>query len=370
MTARGAAAGAPPIGLRVHDVPTPALILDLDEFEANCATLAQHMRARNVAWRPHVKGHKSPVLAQRMIGAGAIGVTCAKVAEAEIMVAAGIGDVLIANQPSTEDAWRRVAHLRHTTWVGVAIDDPAHVEMALAAGAAAGTAIPLLIEVEIGMDRAGVRSAEAAVELARRIVTAGAQFAGVMGYEGHLLTAWPREEKEAVIRAAVGRVVEAADAIRSASIPVEIVSCGGTGSYQITADIAGVSEIQAGGGCLMDRFYRELCHVDLRQALYVVSSVGARPGKGKAILDAGWKAMPDRPIGPLCRDYPEAEVAQLYAEHHRLEWTGEADPPIGERIVFVPGYSDATTVLHNQFLGVRDGVVVEVIPLAARGGLT
>jgi D-serine deaminase-like pyridoxal phosphate-dependent protein len=251
----------------------------------------------------------------------------------------------------------------------VAIDSVAHVDLALEMGHEAGVPIPLILEVDIGMNRAGVHSPKEAVEVATYATDTGADFAGVMGYEGHLLTVWPLEDKEAVIGEAVGRVVEAAEAIRAASIPVGIVSCGGSGSYQISSEIEGVTEIQAGGGCLMDRFYREKCHVDLRNALFVVASVGSRPTKNKAILDAGWKSMPDRLGMPKPRDLPDVEVAQLYAEHARLEWTGDFDPPLGERVVLVPGYSDATTFLHDEFLGVRNGLVVEVIPLLARGAL-
>lgn len=359
----------PGLGLSISELPTPSLLLDLDAFERNCRALSGHLADRNVAWRPHVKGHKSPRLAREMIDAGAIGVTCAKVSEAEIMVAAGIGNILIANQPATEDAWHRLAQLQGATWVAAAIDDPAHIRMAVDAGRDRGVSIPLVIEVDIGMGRAGVRSSSAAVELAQRAVESGARFAGVMGYEGHLLTTWPEHEKERVIRDSVGRVVEAANEIRSHSIPVDIVSCGGSGSYRISAEIGGVTEVQAGGGCLMDRFYREQCHVDLEQALFVVASVGSRPSPTQAILDAGWKAMPPNLAMPVCRDHPDLEVAQTYAEHCRLDLPEGFDPRIGERVVFIPGYSDATTVLHDEFLGFRDETVVEVIPLAARGAL-
>jgi D-serine deaminase-like pyridoxal phosphate-dependent protein len=359
----------PGLGLPISQIPTPSLILDLDVFDDNCRTIAEFLVPRNVEWRPHIKGHKSPALARRMLEAGASGVTCAKVSEAEIMASAGIGNILVANQPATLDAWRRVARLQGATWVGVAIDSVEHVDIALKAGAEAGVTIPLVIEVDIGMNRAGVHSPEEAVAVASYAVQVGADFAGVMGYEGHLLTVWPLEDKQAAIGAAVGKVAEAAEAIRASSIPVGIVSCGGSGSYEISSQIDGVTEIQAGGGCLMDRFYRESCHVDLRNALFVVASVSSRPAKNKAILDAGWKAIPDRLGIPRPRDLPDVEVAQLYAEHARLEWTGDFDPPLGERVVLIPGYSDATTVLHDEFLGVRDGVVVEVIPLSARGAL-
>lgn len=359
----------PGLGLPIAELPTPSLILDLDVFEDNCATIAGFLNPRGVNWRPHVKGHKSPVLAKRMLAAGASGITCAKVSEAEIMAAAGVPNILVANQPATMDAWRRVARLQRATWVGVAIDSVEHVDLAVQAGKEAGVSIPVVVEVDIGMNRAGVHSPEEAVEVATYADGAAVTFAGVMGYEGHLLTVWPLEEKQAVISAAVGKVAEAAEAIRAASIPVDIVSCGGSGSYQISSQVDGITEIQAGGGGLMDRFYREKCHVDLRNALFVVASVGSRPARNKAIIDAGWKSIPDRLGIPLPVDLPGVEVVQLYAEHARLEWEGDFDPPLGERVVLVPGYSDATTVLHDEFLGVREGVVVEVIPLLARGAL-
>ena len=357
------------IGLEVSDLPTPSLVIDLDAFESNCAILAGHMTARGIAWRPHIKGHKSPELAHKMIGAGAVGVTCAKVGEAEVMVAGGIDQVLVANQPSNADAWLRLARLQRDAWVAAAVDHPMHLELARSAERAAGSSIPLLIEVDIGMVRAGVRSVPQAVSLAREIVESGLRFAGVMGYEGHLLAIPSPEEKKAAISSAVGQLIEVAEAIRESRIDVEIVSCGGTGSYEITSEIDGVTEIQAGGGCLMDRFYREMCGVELANALFLVSSVGSRPSHDQAILDAGWKALPDKVATPICIDLPGSEVSQLYAEHMRLDLPAGSDPQIGERLRFVPGYSDATTVLHNEFLGVRDGVVVEVFPLVARGVL-
>jgi len=310
------------------------------------------------------------VLARRMVAAGAIGVTCAKVGEAEVMVAGDIDRILIANQPGTADAWDRLARLQRDAWTAVAIDDWRHIEAAQSVGEVHGVSIPLLVEVDIGMARAGARSVEAAVALARQIEAAGQEFAGVMGYEGHLLTIESRDQKRQQIEAAVGILVEAAEAIRRASLPVNIVSCGGTGSYDITSEIPGVTEIQAGGGCMMDRFYQEMCNVDLPNALFLVSSVTSRPSAEYAILDAGWKALPDRLLSPACVNLDGAEVSLLYAEHMRLRLGSDEDPQIGERVTFIPGYSDATTVLHNEFLGVRDGVVTEVIPLAARGALS
>jgi len=360
----------PNLGRMVPDLPTPSLILDIDVFESNCAALADAMASRQVGWRPHVKGHKSPRLARTMIEAGAIGVTCAKVAEAEEMVAAGVGEVLIANQPSTREAWARLARLNRAAWVAASIDSLDHVAMAVAAGRVEGTSIPLLVEVDIGMNRAGVKNAEDAASLAVAIDGHDAvHFAGVMGYEGHLLTLWPEDEKRKAITDAMSLLIEARNAIEASGVEVGIVSCGGSGSYRISSAIPGVTEVQAGGGCLMDEFYRHSCHVDLGQALFVVGSVGSVPAPDRAIVDVGWKAMPNRTATPICRDRNDVVVAQMYAEHLRLESTGAIGLEIGDRVVFVPGYSDETTVLHDEFMGVRNGVVVETIPLLARGAL-
>lgn len=360
----------PNLGRRIEELATPCLVLDLDAFDANCRAMAARIGSRGLGWRPHTKASKSPVLARRMIEAGAFGVTCAKVGEAEVMVAGGVEDVLVANQPSTPGAWDRLARLQRAARVAAAVDDPVHVEMALAAGERAEVSIPLVIEVDIGMGRAGVRSESEALELARRIAASSAEFAGVMGYEGHLLTIPDPDEKRSRIARAVGLLVAAAEGIESDGIDVGIVSCGGTGSYEISADVRGVTEIQAGGGTMMDRFYREECNVELDQALFLVAAVGSVPAPGMAILDAGWKALPDKNMAPGCRSPEGGSIVQLYAEHARLELPDGGQVAIGDRVVLVPGYSDATTVLHNEFLGVRDGVVVEVIPLVSRGILT
>ncbi|MFP5330746.1 MAG: alanine racemase, partial [Acidimicrobiia bacterium] len=177
------------LGLPIEAVPTPSLLLDLDAFDRNVRKIAHYLDERGVAWRPHVKGHKSPILANRMVEAGAIGVTCAKVSEAEVMVASGIDEILIANQPATSEAWERVARLQGAASVAVAIDHAAHVRLAREAASGFGVTIPLVIEVEIGMNRAGVRSTAQGVDLAREIVDGGQVLAGVMGDEGHLLTA-------------------------------------------------------------------------------------------------------------------------------------------------------------------------------------
>jgi D-serine deaminase-like pyridoxal phosphate-dependent protein len=362
------------IGEPVENADTPVPLLDLDAFERNATYIAGFLNSRGLSWRPHVKAHKAPQLALLQVELGAIGVTCAKLGEAEVMVAHGVGSVLIANQLSTPVKWARAAALQRDAQVIVCVDDRDHVRMASAAAADAGVRIPLLIEVDIGMGRAGVRSAADALALADDIAgSSGVWLAGVMGYEGHLLTTWPQEEKRARCAEALGMLTDVAADLRAAGHEVGIVSSGGTGSFESTAHLPGLTEVQAGGGCLMDRFYAEDCHVGLEQALTVLTTVVSVQGAGRAVVDAGFKTcgrLDGMPL-PQVAGRPGVTMVDLSAEHGSLEVRDTGEPVIvGTRIRLVPGYSDAMLVLHDHLIGHRAGRVTEVIAMPARGRLT
>jgi D-serine deaminase-like pyridoxal phosphate-dependent protein len=362
------------IGEPVENADTPAPLLDLDAFERNAKYIAGFLNEHGLSWRPHVKAHKSPRLARLQLKLGAIGVTCAKLGEAEVMVAHGVGNVLIANQLSTPVKWARAAALQHEAQVIVCVDDREHVRMASAAAVGAGVRIPLLIEVDIGMGRAGIRSVADALAVADDIAgSSGVWLAGVMGYEGHLLTVWPEDEKRARCAEALAILTDVAAGLRTAGHDVGIVSSGGTGSFESTAYLPGLTEIQAGGGCLMDRFYAEDCHVGLEQALTVLTAVVSVQGAGRAIVDAGFKTCGHLEGLPLPRvvGRPGVTMLDLSAEHGTLEVRGTGDPVrVGTRLRLIPGYSDAMLVLHDQLIGHRAGRVTEVIAMPARGRLT
>jgi D-serine deaminase-like pyridoxal phosphate-dependent protein len=360
------------LGRPIEDLDTPVALVDLDVFEQNAATIRRFLTEHGRTWRPHTKAHKSPFLARVQLEHGAIGVTCAKVAEAEVMVAHGIGDVLIANEPATAQKWQRVAALQRSARVIACVDDEIHVRWAAEAAAVAGVTVPVFIEVDVGMFRAGTTSPAAAVELADLIATTpGVHLAGLMGYEGHLPRAWPEPEKVAQCTASMQILLAAVAAVRAAGHPVDIVSYGGTGTFAATADLGGLTECQAGGGCLMDRFYLEECHVDLPVALTLLASTISTRQPGRAVFDAGFKALGRLEGFPLPRPVgiPGAEVIGLSAEHGMLA-ASESVPAVGSPVQLVPGYSDAMLVLHDYLIGHRNGVVTDVIPLLGRGRLT
>lgn len=362
-------------GTPIDEIDTPALLLDLDAFERNVARLTEPMRANGIAWRPHSKAHKSPLIARRQMDLGASGVTCAKVSEAEVFVEAGVPSVLIAYEPATALKWQRIAALQSHAEVIACVDAPEHIALASAAGSTAGTVIPLLVEVDVGMDRCGVAPGEPALDLARRIEQApGVRLSGVMGYEGHTLTMWPRDEKEAAVRTALGRLTSTATLMRDAGLTLEIVSGGGSGSFDTAATVPGMTELQAGGACFTDRFYAEECHLDelgFEYALTVVATVGGRETPERALVDAGFKSMSERPdVKPLPLGLTDVTVLYLSAEHANLRLgPGAPELRIGDRISFVPDYSDTTTFRHDAFVAHRAGIVEQVIPLTARGRL-
>jgi D-serine deaminase-like pyridoxal phosphate-dependent protein len=360
------------IGVRKQDLDTPMLCIDLDRMESNIRKMAGFCREHGVAWRPHEKCHKTPAIALKQIAAGAIGVTCAKVSEAEVMAAGGVRDILIANMIVGERKWERVASLcRHADPI-IACDHYAQVEPLAAVCRRHGVAPRVIIEVNIGLDRVGIQPGRDTLELARAIDKLdGVKFAGIMGYEGHLLQVAEPAEKEKRIRETIATLVGCKDQIGKAGIACDIVSAGGTGSYHYTVKCPGVTEIQAGGGIFMDPYYRVNCQVpELEYALTVLATVVSRPTLERAILDSGRKTMnPDIAL-PVVVGLEDATVKRLSAEHCELTLGPAArDLKIGDKIELVVGYGDFTTVLHDEFHGFRGDRLEVVWPILGRGKL-
>jgi D-serine deaminase-like pyridoxal phosphate-dependent protein len=360
----------PATGASKDDVDTPALCIDLDKLESNIRLMAEKCRSRGIAWRPHAKCHKSPAIARKLIDAGAIGVTCAKLGEAEVMAAAGIRDLLIANLVVGPHKLQRLERLRRHADPIVCVD---HEDQVIALGrvmSAADLELRVIIEVDIGLGRVGVAPGEPALALARKIRdTHGLQFAGIMGYEGHALLIADQHDKSRQVRESIARLVETKELLERHGFACGIVSCGGTGSYMMTRDCPGITELQAGGAIFMDMFYRERCHVtEFDYALTILATVVSRPAPDRAIVDAGRKTMNLELSMPRVLGRPDIEVVSLSAEHGLLRLAPSAqDLRIGDRLEFIPGYGDFTTVLHNRFLAFRGQRLEAIFPLEARG---
>jgi D-serine deaminase-like pyridoxal phosphate-dependent protein len=359
------------IGLPVSELDTPVLLVDLDRLEHNIDRMSGHFRDRGVAWRPHAKAFKCPAIAHLLRRRGAIGVTVAKVSEAEVMAAAGIDDILIAHMVVGPQKTARLAALQRASRVKACVDHVDQVEPMGRAAVAAGVEVGVLVDVDLGMHRTGVADARAALTLARNVSqTEGLRFEGLMGYEGHTLMIADPAEKRAEVARAIGRLLEARKAIEAEGLECRIISAGGTGTYQYTADIAGITEIQAGGGIFACRYYTDACHVTGHLlALTLLASVVSRPASDRAILDIGQKSVSGYRNPPLLRDYPGCQVASLSAEHATIQVEQGVSLKIGEKLHVIPGYSDFTFVLHDRVLGHRAGRVESSWELLGRGRL-
>ncbi len=354
------------------EMDTPFLAIDIDALDYNIAVIASWCRRYGKQWRPHVKSHKSPQLAQRLLNAGASGLTCAKTSEALVFAEHGIRDLLIANLVMGKHKLDRLATLCQLSDPIVCMD---HIEQASALNAvltAHQLRMRVLIEVDIGMHRAGVAPGKPAVELAEKIMRLPSlEFSGWMGYEGHLLCIADPQEKRHRIFQALDMLSELKDHCARRGWPCPIISCGGTGSLPYCLEHPAPTEIQAGGGIFMDEFYRHHCRtLPLRQALWIEATVVSRPAPDRVLIDAGRKTLSLDLAWPRVLTPPGCRLRSLSAEHGIVEVDAQADPPaLGSRMRLLPGYGDFTTVLHDRFLvGTSEGMV-EVWPLVARGKL-
>ena len=359
------------IGCEKLDLDTPALLLDLAVMERNIARMAATFREAGIGWRPHTKAIKVPALAHKLLAAGAFGVTCAKLGEAEVMAAGGIRDILIANQVVGAAKIERLMRVLDVADVIVAVDHPDNVRELDRAATASGHQLRVVIEVDIGMHRAGTEPGEPTLDLARLIDGCrGLRFAGVFGWEGQAVHIADLDLKQHEIERAIRLLTDTAERCRAAGLDVGIVSCGGTGTYQHTARLRGITEVQAGGGIFCDLYYREEMHVDHEFALTILATVTSRPTPTRIICDAGKKTMSGDAAKPRLLLEAPVKSLGLSAEHATIEVAAPSHTPaIGDKVEFIVGYTDTTTMLHEELFGMRDGRVEVVWPILGRGKL-
>jgi D-serine deaminase-like pyridoxal phosphate-dependent protein len=358
-------------GNYLDEIDTPALWVDLDIMQSNVEVISKYLGEFNVNWRPHTKGIKIPAIAHELIRSGAIGITCSKLSEAEVMAAGGIRDILIANQIVGDLKIRRLVNLRKDADVMVCLDSCENAREISKTARDAGVKLRVLVELDTGMGRCGIKPGQSAVEFVRRVhELSGLDFAGLMSWEGHTARIDDEELKRKNILDSVGKLVETADLCRDAGFEVKNVSCGGTGTYRITAGIPGITEIQAGGGIFGDVTYRKWgAGVDC--SLFILATVISIPEPGRAIIDAGRKAMNIEYSFPEPRDLKTAYFQKFSAEHAVLNYDPAVDKiEIGDKINFIVGYGDLTMFLHDVLYGVRNNRIQQEWEILGRGKIT
>jgi D-serine deaminase-like pyridoxal phosphate-dependent protein len=362
-------------GQTLAEVDTPALILELDAFERNIGSLNQALSGRSIRVRAHAKTHKCPEIALRQIRAGAIGVCCQKVSEAEAMVDGGVGDVLVSNEVVGTQKLARLARLAKRARIGICVDHARQIEALGAAVQAEQAEMDVYVEIDVGARRCGVAPGAAALDLAREIAaTRGLRFGGLQAYQGsaqHVRTMAEREAKIAVaIEAArMTRAMIEADGIRC-----PVVTGAGSGSFMFEAASGVYDELQPGSYIFMDADYARNDWAPplprFEHSLFVLTSVMSRPVPERAVVDAGLKASSVDSGLPTVWQRPGLGYVRASDEHGVIEAkAGAALPELGDKLLLVPGHCDPTVNLYDWYVCMRGGVVETIWPITARGAL-
>ena len=364
-------------GMAEADIQTPCLVLDLDALERNIKKMGDIAKAMGVRHRVHGKMHKSVDVAklQESLG-GSCGVCCQKVSEAEVFARGGIKDVLVSNQvrdPAKIDRLARLPKLGARTIV--CVDEIANVADLSAAAMRHGTEIEVLVEIDCGAGRCGVKTTPDVVAIAQAVAAAaGLKFAGIQAYQGAMQHMDLYADRKAKIDIAVAQVADAVAGLRAVGLECDIVGGGGTGSYSFEGTSGVYNELQCGSYAFMDADYGRILDKDGKRidqgewenALFLLTSVMSHAKADKAIVDAGLKAQSVDSGLPVVFGRTDVKYVKCSDEH------GVIDDPAGvlkvnDKLRLVPGHCDPTCNVHDWYVGVRGGVVEVVWPVSARG---
>ncbi len=356
---------------RVEMIDTPALIVDVDRLESNIARWAAFAREAGVKLRPHGKTHKCVEIARKQLDAGAVGLTLAKIGEAEVMAASGIRDIFLAYEVVGEPKLPRLLALAQTARIRVGVDSVQGAEALARAARDAGVVIDVLIEVDSGLGRCGVQPGEPLLALTQHVARLrGLSMAGIFTYRGY------RPDLEAAGHEEGEIMVQEADRLRRAGIPIEEISVGSTPTGRSAGRVRGVTEVRPGTYVFNDAMQVRWGSATPEEcALTILARVISRPSRDVAVLDAGSKVLTAE-RGPfssrgdshgVIRGYPDCQIDRLWEEHGRVQLTDDARQlRVGDLVEVIPAHVCPTVNLAERLVCVREGQVVGVWTVAAR----
>ncbi len=366
-----------PAPVPANELPTPALVVDRAAMERNLERMMRHLAARGVGLRPHAKMHKCPIVARRQLELGAVGICCAKVSEAEVMRAAGIEQILITSPVATRDKMARVVDLaKRSRDVRIVVDDLDAARQLAAAATAAGVRLGVLVDLDPRMGRTGIALGAPALELVRGIArTDGLAFTGLQQYAGQVMHIADAAERRDRALAVAAHGLETRDLIEADGHPVEVFTGGGTGTFDVDSEIAGITDIQAGSYVFMDEEYAVLGQGNrsrfdyFEPALFVLVTAISQPRPGLITVDGGYKSFASDSVAPVARDLPDVTYHFGGDEHGILKLGADAEAVrLGDVVWMVTPHCDPTVNLHDWICPVEaDGYVHELWPVSARG---
>ena len=357
------------IGMSIEDLDTPALLVDFEVLMENIKFMAATFEHTRVNVRPHIKTHKCPEIAKLQIGAGAIGITCAKVSEAEVFAAAGISDILIANQITGPVKIDRLTELAKQCDLMIAVDDFANVEAINEVCKQKDVIIRVLVEVNIGMNRCGVEPGEDTLKLSQAVDAAShLKFYGFQAYEGHLVLVKDPAERAEKVEADFMPLRKTIELVEEAGLEVKTVSGGGTGTFDLADELTPLTEVQVGSYVFMDKTYATI-RDEFKPSIQVASTVVSRPVPERLVTDAGLKAMTSEFGWPMLQGVGASKMNYLSEEHAvlTLEQPESVELSGGDRVLFLPSHVCTTVNLHDKFYVHQNGQLVDVWTIAARG---
>jgi D-serine deaminase-like pyridoxal phosphate-dependent protein len=354
------------VGRRRDELITPALVLDIDAAQRNIDRMASELKQLGHATiRPHYKTHKSPDLARRQLDAGAGGLSMATVWEAAVLAEAGMDDLFVVNTVAHPAKLAALAALAREHRILVAVDEAPNAAAHSAAAVRAGSTLGIMVEVDTGMDRCGVDSAQDALALARRVTELpGLRFEGITGYEGHCSLTFDHDLRHERQREAMTFFTGVADLLEADGIACPIRSAGGIATWNWTAAFPGLTEIQAGTYVVMDNFHGRMVP-GFEHSLTISATVISRQS-GQVIVDAGNKSVAD-PADVTVVGHDDLTVARFDEEHGIFAAPGGSQLRVGDAVALVPGYSPSTVNWYDAYHVVRDEVVVDIWPIIPRG---
>jgi D-serine deaminase-like pyridoxal phosphate-dependent protein len=363
--------------ISIDQLPTPALTIDLDIFDANIAKMQSHLNAAGLGLRCHTKMHKSPIIARKQIAAGAIGVCCATISEAEVMLAGGITKLLITSPVVTDDKiLRLLAMCQKSSEVEIVVD---YIQGADRISELAGEMklnIGVLVDLDPGMGRTGIEPGQKALELVRHIGEAcpNLTFNGLQMYIGNCMHVQGFEKRRDKYLHLISKGIETKELLESNGIQVPVFSGGGTGTYDIDAELGALTDLQAGSYAFMDVEYRDIggqgteTFVDFEPSLFSLVTAISKPQERLITVDAGIKCLATDTGYPEFRDVEGATYHFGGDEHGIIQLNNSSRQiNLGDRLSVITPHCDPTVNLYDYYYPYRQGMVTEIWPISARG---